>query len=275
MTTPAKKYQNVSYKELMEYAAQNPNRNTELTPIELPSSVQETSLDSIGLQGYTSCQLDPANILSVLACIHNPVEYALAPKHIRLQHIIDLSTTLQQRTEELRGSHLLRKRKKIHDLIAMAYNGTQLDMKESYELYQGVSHLEKVHFILLNEAVKDHDDEEKNEDGIKGAIAFSSDPIVWSKENPLWIVDLRGRWVALPSETSARPIQQFVDQWLTEMEQKGWIIMWPEIDAKKEDLVTELSSYPSWKENDRKLTKDHLAARLSRFKTIHALSSLI
>ena len=273
MTTPAKKYQNVSYQELIDYAEQNPHRGRTLAPIEIPPAVQETSLASLGLPGYTSCQLDPANILGVLSCLQNPAEYSLAPKNVRIQQVIDLSTQLQKQSEELRNSHLSRKRKKFHDLVAVAYNGGQLEIADYGILYQGIAHLQQMHFIMMCEFKKDHEGEVE-ENGTKGVITFSSDPSTWSRERSVWIVDLEGRWVALPSEGEARPLTQFLDQWAEEMEKKQWMIMWPEIDLKKTELIEQLITYPSWKETDRKLTKDHLATRLSRSKTLRALAGL-
>jgi hypothetical protein len=273
MTTPAKKYQNVSYKELIDYAEQNPHRGRTLAPIEIPPAVQETSLASLALPGYTSCQLDPASILGVLACLQNPAEYSIAPKNVRIQQVIDLSTRLQQQSEELRNSHLSRKRKKFHDLVAVAYNGGPLDIPDCGILYQGMAHLQQMHFIMLCAFKKDHDGEVE-ETGTKGVITFSSDPTTWSRERPVSIVDLEGRWVALPSEGEARPLTQFLDQWAEEMEQKQWLIMWPEIDLKKTELIEQLVTYPTWKETDRKLTKVHLATRLSRAKTLRALAGL-
>jgi hypothetical protein len=273
MTTPAKKYQNVSYKELIEYSEQNPHRGRTLAPIEIPPAVQETSLASLGLPGYTSCQLDPASILGVLSCLQNPAEYSIAPKNVRIQQVIDLSTQLQKQSEELRNSHLSRKRKKFHDLVAVAYNGGALELPDYAILYQGIAHLQQMHFIMMHESKKDHD-VEVEDNGTKGVITFSSDPSTWSKERPICIVDLQGRWVALPSEAEARPLTQFLDAWIEEIEQKQWLIMWPEIDLKKTELIEQLIVYPTWKETDRKLTKEHLATRLSRSKTLRALAGL-
>jgi hypothetical protein len=275
MTTPAKKYQNVSYKELIDYAEQNPHRGRTLAPIEIPPAVQETSLASLGLSGYTSCQLDPASILGVLSCLQNPAEYSIAPKNVRIQQVIDLSTQLQQQSEELRNSHLSRKRKKFHDLVAVAYNGGALEIPDYGILYQCIAHLQQMHFIMMHELKKDHNEKgEAEETGTKGVITFSSDPSTWSRERSVWIVDLEGRWVALPSEGEAQPLTQFLEQWAEEMEQKQWMIMWPDIDLKKTELIEQLITYPSWKETDRKLTKEHLATRLSRVKTLRALSQL-
>jgi len=61
MTTPIKKYQNVSYAELMTFASQNPNRTRTLDPIEIhiPKNKEETTLDKLGLKGYVISNMNP------------------------------------------------------------------------------------------------------------------------------------------------------------------------------------------------------------------------
>lgn len=273
MTTPAKQYQNVSYKELISFAETNPNRNRTLASIEVQTSKpsQETSLDKLGLKGYTAFNLNPTGIISLFACIANPSYYSLAPKNVRTQEIIELATKLQEETENLKNTSLSRKRKKIHDLIGQAYNGANFDDKECFDIVNGLAFMRNTHFVLMKSAV--HDDIEEgektqHETGHKGEIIFSSDPSLWSSENPIWVADYRARWVAIPSEQSAEPIRRILPNWLTTVEQTGWIIQWPEVDGTKTELVERLSVLPTWQATDKKLTKEILAARLGRANTI-------
>lgn len=104
MTTPAKKYQNVSYRELISFSEQNPNRHRVLESIEVPTSLSDSSLDSLYLKGYTSLHLNPAGILSVISCISDPALYALSPEHTRIEQLIELSTSLQQQTDGLKNT---------------------------------------------------------------------------------------------------------------------------------------------------------------------------
>jgi hypothetical protein len=117
MTTPAKKYQNVSYRELLSFSEHNPNRHRVLESIEVPTSLSDSSLDSLYLKGYTSLHLNPAGILSVISCISDPALYSLSPEHTRIEQLIELSTSLQQQTDGLKNTSLMRKRKKLHDLL--------------------------------------------------------------------------------------------------------------------------------------------------------------
>ena len=275
MTTPAKKYQNVSYKELLAFSEHNPNRHRVLESIEVPTSLSDSSLDSMFLTGYTSLHLNPAGILSVISCISDPALYSLSPEHTRIEQLIELTTSLQQQTDGLKNTSLMRKRKKLHDLIAAAYNGSKMEEKDYLDLYHGLSIMCHTHFVLLKEVVQDQiEDGLPSNSALKGEILFSSDPSTWKRDQPIWIADYRGRWVALPTEMNAQPLTKFLSEWLTTIEQHGWIIQWPEVDATKAELVERLSALPTWKETDRKLTKDILSVRLGKALALQLFSSL-
>ena len=271
---PAKKYQNVSYSELLSFSEHNPNRHRVLESIELPTSLSDTSLTSLFLTGYTSLHLNPAGILSVMSCIADPALYSLCPEHTRIEQLNQLSTSLQQQTDGLKNTSLMRKRKKIHDLIAAAYNGSKMEEKDYLVLYHGLSIMSQVHFILLKEMVQDQvEDGVQYNSALKGEILFSSDPTTWKRDHPVWIADYRGRWVALPSEMNAKPLPTFLPEWLTTIEQHGWMIQWPEMDGTKKELVERLSALPSWKDTDQKLTKDILSVRLGKALTLQLFAS--
>ena len=274
MTTPAKKYQNVSYKELLSYSEQNPNRTRTLASITSTLLTQDTSLDNLGLKGYTAANITPSGILSLLATIADPSYYAMAPKHVRTQLIIELSTSLQQQTDHLANTSLGRKRRKIHDLIGAAYNGASFEDKEYLELFHAISLMRNLHFVLMKEAIQDkiEDDEVSYDSALKGEIIFSSDPSTWKRENPIWVVDYRARWVAVPTEQSSITMHKMIGSWLSVIEQKGWMIQWPEIDATKTQLVEILSSSSEWKETDKKLSKETLSFRLSKVKAYRAFA---
>ena len=292
MTTPRKQYQNVSFGELLAFSKQNPNRHRLLESIEVLHGITDPSLDSFHLPGYTSFNVNPAGIISILSCISDPQFYSLAPANARMQQLIEYSTKLQQQTDDLTHTSLARKRKKIHDLIAVSYNGGTFQEKDYLDLYHGLSLMTKQHFILLKEAVQDHiedplserqsilphfqrgmDHETKCESSHKGEIIFSSDPMTWNRDYTLWVADYRGRWVGIPSEIHAQPLSAIAADWLCTMEQHGWTIQWPEIDATKIKLVDQLSQLPTWKETDRKLTKDVLSARLGRALSLQVFAN--
>jgi hypothetical protein len=300
MTTPAKKYQNVSYHELQAYSQHNPNRSCILPSIDgvnVPLKEEHgVSSDFMGLIGYAATNLTPASILSVMACIADPGYYSLLPQNVRTQHIIDLSTKLQEQTDNLKNTSLSRKRKKIYDLIGAAYNGSAFQDKDYLDLYHGLAHMNQLQFILLKETVQDAIEEGKigtdengtgvngtgvngtgvngtgvNGTGVKGEIIFSSDPSNWTRDYPVWVADYRGRWVAISEENTL--LHPLVGEWLASMEQKAWIIQWHEVDGTKTELVEKLSAMPGWQETDKKHLKEVLALRLGRANAMKLFTS--
>jgi len=270
MTAPPKKYQNVSFQELILFSKNNPNRHRVLDSIEIhtPTIIKEPTLDKLYLSDYVVSAMDPGGILSVLSFIEDPAMYQLGSKNIRTQLLMDSCTKLQEETESLKNTHLSRKRKKVYDLIGAVYNGGLLQEKEYADLYQGISYLRNIHFVLVREHDSiSKDDTVKTDGNIKGHILFSSDPTFWKSDNPVWVIDEKGRWVANPID-ELTCVKNVLGTWLVTLEQSGWIVQWPEIDATKTDLVAALSVLPTWQETDKKLTKDVLAFRLGRAQTL-------
>lgn len=266
-----KRYQNVSFKELMEYSRKNPNRHRMLDPIEIKISdtEKEPSLDRLYLKGYTAFHLNPTGILGLLICLGNPQYYSLSHPHVRTQQIIELATELQQKTENLKNTSFSRKRKRIYDLIGAAYNETPFQDKDYFDLFQGIAYLQNIQFILMKEAVQEKTEtDEKKDDGWKGDIFFSSNPLEWKKEYSVWVADYRGRWLAVPTDSSSQPLHLILTDWIITMEQKGWIVQWPEVDLTKTELVEYLSTLSSWQENDKNLSKDTLSLRYGKLNTL-------
>ena len=254
MTTPARVYQNVSYQELLRYAETNPHRARTLDSMEIRMSiVKETSLDSLLLPGYTAFSLYPTGIISLFACLSDPHYYMLAPPSVRTELIMALTTTLQEEVETLRTTPLARKRKHLYELIGKAFHGARMEEKDYDDLFQGISYIREIQFVIMKEAVQERVEEghgkrdgngngngKGNGDqdayvpsGVKGEIHFSSNPMNWKKEHATWLVDHHARWVAMPSGASARPFSSLVGEWIVDMEGRGWIIQWPEVEATK------------------------------------------
>ena len=74
--------------------------------------------------------------------------------------------------------------------------------------------------------------------------------------------------MAIPSENNAEDAKKIIGTWLSNSEQGGWIVKWPEIDGTKTDIVEQLSLLPNWQVTDKKLTKEILSARLGKYNTI-------
>jgi len=265
-------YQNVGIKDLLTYSNNNPNRSRVLDSIEIVSdkSTQETSLDKLGLKGYSALNLNPTGIMSLFACIQDHNTYSLSNKGARLQLIIDLTTKLQEQTDTLKNTALGRKRRKIHDLIGASYNGTAFEEKDYLELFSGISLMRDIHFVLMKSIVQDtiENGEKQTDSSLKGDVVFSSDPSTWKKDNPIWIADYRGHWVAIPSAENAVDIHKILATWLTTIEQTGWVVQWPEVEGTKTEIVEQLSVLPSWQVTDKKIVKEVLAVRLGRANCI-------
>ena len=135
----------------MSYSENNPNRNRVLDSIEILSvkPSQETSLDKLGLNGYTAFNLNPTGVMSLFACIQDPTNYSLSLKGARTQLIIELTTKLQEQTDQLKNTSLSRKRKKIHDLIAASYNGAVFEDKDYLDIFSGLSFMNNNHRLPI------------------------------------------------------------------------------------------------------------------------------
>lgn len=265
---PVKQYQNISFKELITCLQQNPNRSATLTIKEVQQS-DERVLHKLDLPDYISSVIQPAGILGICTYIADPNYYYMALPNVRMQMLIDLTTTLQQKTDELKTSAISRKRKKIYDLIGASYNMSPMTDKDYMDLFQGVSVLMNLQFIIIKERVQETiEDDVQSDSALKGEILFGTNPMMWSKEHPIWIVDYKGRWTCTPHTVGLDHIYTILHDWFTTIQQKGWIVQWPEIDETKVELINQLSVYASWQETDRKLSKDVLSARLGRLKTL-------
>jgi hypothetical protein len=208
--------------------------------------------------------------VSLFACIQDPTTYSLSARGARTQQIIELTTKLQEQTEQLKNTALSRKRRKIHDLIGASYNGTAFEDKDYLELFSGLSQMRDMHFVLMKSSVQEdiEEGEKQYDSSLKGEVVFSTDPTTWKRDNPVWVADYRARWVAIPSEQNAQDLHKIIATWLSTTEQTGWIVQWPEVDGTKAEIVEQLSALPTWQATDKKLTKEVLATRLGRANAI-------
>ena len=272
-------YQNVSIKQLLDWSKVNPNRGHQLPPIVITQTVvvdenSGTSMDAIGLPTFSAIPVP--NLIGLIAYIQNP-EFADALPSTRSTIIRELVTTLQTKCDGLSGSKYARKRRRIHDGIGAAFNGTPIKDEEWMDVVCGSAFLVGVNLIFVRHAdsaeeSKDVDRPEELLGASKGSISFSSDPANWDSETPLYIVDWHGRWIAVPNDKEERPIQTLVADWL-KTGVHGWIIEWPTVDVTKDLLVEELSSFPGWMPSHSKLRKDVLAERLGRLRAERILMS--
>jgi hypothetical protein len=272
---PVKTYQNISFAELISCSEKNPNRSATLTIKEVQQT-DERILHKLDLPDYISSVIQPAGILGICTCITDPNYYYMALPNVRTQMLLALTTTLQKKTDELKVSAISRKRKKIYDLLGAACNNSSMTDKDIMDLFQGISALLNLQFILIKERVQETiEDDVQSDSALKGEILFGTNPIHWSKEHPIWIVDYRGRWIATPHTVTPDHIYGTLYGWIQHIQQKGWIVQWPEIDETKTELINQLIAYPVWQETDRKLSKDALSVRLGKLRTLDTFQTLV
>ena len=262
-----KTYQNVSFNELITFSEQNPNRSASLKMEEVKSS-EDNNLQKIDLPDYVATVAEPAGILGICTCIADPNYYYMAPQNVRIQSLIDLTTSLQQKTDELKTTAISRKRKKIYDLIGAAYNKSAITDKDYLDLVQGISILSNLQIILIKESTQVDSVDNAYDSSLKGEIMFGTNPIHWNKECPIWIIDYRGQWVAMPHTVTQEHIYSIIHDWIINIQQKGWVVHWPEIDETKTEIVNKLIMFPDWQETDRKFTRDQLSVRLGKLNTL-------
>ncbi len=267
MTDNNTKYKNVAFNELITFAKENPNKTHKLNSIEIKqvAKTNNLSLDTLDLTGYVSNNLTPSGVLSLFAFINDPDSYSIISSATKSQLISNLATKLQEETDKLKNTHLSRKRKKLHDLIGAAYDSPVMDDKDYFDLFNGLSYMCNTNFILLKSANNDTIQNNSTSE-YKGEIHFSSDPSNWKYDTPIWIADYRARWIA--STDNKEHIRKILPTWISTIEQKGWVINWPEVDGSKEEIVEKLSTFPTWSITDKGLKKEILSKRLGKASVI-------
>ena len=302
MTSKPKVYQNYRFDELVAFSQQNPHRSRTLSPMEVTHSghrkggqeearkggerdrarqrgVETEAEKSVwGWKGYTMIDVEPSGILSMVVCMEDPHAYALSTPSIRSQLVIDVCTRLQQRTDELKQGPLMRKRKRIYEILGALYNGsTTLEEKDYSDMFLALEVFQEAYFVRLHRAVQEVVEGSGSGSGSAMArethtLTFSSSPLLWKKDRPIWLVDAHGRWMVVPTDT-VQPMAESLGNWLRNVEEKGWKVEWPEAEGTKTEIVEQLTALGVWEEGDKKQTKDVLALRLGREKTLRTFSS--
>jgi len=77
----------------------------------------------------------------------------------------------------------------------------------------------------------------------------------------------------MPQTVTQEHIYSIIHDWIINIQQKGWIVHWPEIDETKTELVNKLIMFPDWQETDRKFTKDQLSIRLGKLTTLRTFQT--
>lgn len=266
-----KQYQNVSIQQLLEWAEMNPNRGKSLTPIEVQPQKEDDkhSLKELHLPSYKAETLNPCGIISVIAYVTD-LMYTHALPSVRNTMLREFVTELQQKTDNLSGTSLARKRRKIFEWIATSFNGGQLKDDEWLELYSALAIMNNLQLVLVKRPTPQ---EIEMNSGSVGEIFFSTNPMTWNEINATWIVDYRGHWVAQVNDYDIKPLTKRMAMWISSMETTGWKIHWTAVDGKKEEIVDQLVYTDGWDVSKTKLKKDVLAVMLGRVKALEVFGN--
>lgn len=270
------KYQNIPVAQLFEWLSKNPNRHQILKPIEIQPQKYEdktSTLDVLGLSQLASTPMNPSNLLGIFHWIIDPM-YGLALPNIRAGMLREFATKLQEKTDHLQGTSLARKRRKLHDWIAVLGGGGNIKDDDWEECYGAIATMLELQIILVRRQTTE-EGEEVVGTGFKGEISFATNPAIWSSTKPVWIADYRGRWLGTPVGADGENIVgAAVSIWLGSLETSGWIVHWPEAEGTKEEIVTSLKESPTWQPVDSKLKKEILSKRLGRINTMISLRTV-
>jgi hypothetical protein len=275
---------NVSIAQLLEWIETNSYKHHTLVPIrtEVPDEGPDAvgaPLDRLELPSYSAIPLQPSGMLSAIAYVRDPM-FSEATPNMRAGMLRELATKLQMETDTLAGGRWARKRKRIYDGIGALANGAPMKDEDAYELFCGLAALCEIQFVFVRFA--DSVDERGVGAGAGAGVAtascnsitFSSNPDTWSPDKPTWIVDVHGRWIALPSEEEG-PVIRRLSAWISDLEDtKRWSIAWPEAEGTKTELVAALQESPTWQSAHSKLLKEELARRLGRWRAVQRLYTL-
>jgi hypothetical protein len=150
-------------------------------------------------------------------------------------------------------------------LGAIFNESAHLEEADYADLFRAMEHFQDAHFVLMNRAIQTAMESDMKTQ--ENTIGFSSSPLSWKRDRPVWLVDMRGRWIAIPTD-AVSPFVSEVGEWLPRMAEQGWTIQWPEVEGTKTELVEQFIALGIWQESDKKLTKDILARRLGKEKTL-------
>lgn len=274
--------QNLAFSELAQWAKTNPNK-CKLTPIGILKSVdavkvpEENTLDNIGLKQFESITLSPSGMLGTIAWLSDTT-YQNSPLNIRMGLLRNTATSLQEKTDTLQGTHLSRKRRKIHDGIGNLANNGTVKPEEWLDLFSSLAYMIDTQLIFIKMQTVEETGEEREDREGRGAekegegadkmIFFSSNPESWTPEKKTYIVDYHGRWVASPTTEDA---VKDIPEWVSDLDTNGWVVEWHTNNSMtKEEIVNILSRLPAWQDTHAKLKKDVLLRRLARVCTIDA-----
>lgn len=261
-----KSFRNVSITDIINWIKTNPNRERKLVHNSEKKDIPY-NLENIGLRNVETIILDPPNILSVIKYLEDPM-FEITSISDRLSLVRNAVPDLIEKINNIKHNKLSRKRKRIVELLSNSVDNVPINTDDMKLLYEGLSFIKNLQFVLVS-ADPIINPLEGSEDYNK-IIYFSSNPINWSKDNPVHIVDFRSKWIAKFSNSTNINIRS----WLETLERNMWTIEWPYDDITKKEALEQLENTPIWKNEFRKFLKEDLTVVLGKHKTLETLQTL-
>jgi len=212
---------------IREWVKENPHRKRTVIPIEIQtiSDTQEgEDQPASAAGGLVPTPLEPPGPVSLILWKTNP-EFRAATAQVRRTILRETILTLATRIEEeLRGVKW--SRKKVQEQLATQQTAAVSPPMDTPELDRALAHLYGYQKLVVDEANKK-------------VRFFPPDPRTWSSEFPIWGATAGAR--AVLHKQGENSVGIGLAQWLSDRENDGWKIDWPEADGKLEDLKAKLS----------------------------------
>jgi hypothetical protein len=201
---------------------ENPHRTRKVSPIEIrvDSDTQEgVDAPASAVGGLVPTPLEPPGPVALLLWKTDP-EFRAGTAAIRRTILRDKIIAIHERVEaELRGVKW--SRKKILEQLSAQQTAAVSPPMETPELDTGLCALFGYQKVVVDEANKK-------------VRFFPADPRTWSKELPIWGATTGAR--AALHRQGEESMCVGLAKWLTDREEEGWKIDWPEADGTLEEI---------------------------------------
>jgi hypothetical protein len=241
--------------QVVQWTQTNPSRLNSLGPIEirLKSDTDETATVVNGPGGTVATPLDPPGPVSFYLWHTDPM-YRGGTQLLRRQILREALVEYNQKITEGCKGHRWSK-KKILEQLAAQQSANVSPPQDTPELDDALCYVLNFQKFILD-------------DVHKRVYQYPRDLREWSSEVPCWMTALGTRCLLhLPGE---RHLTKGIAGWLSALEEDGWRIEWPTVEAKVDDLKAACESL-GLKPRGEKPKKEDWSALLGKARAISHL----
>lgn len=241
----------VTIAQVREWISHNPLSTACLKPFTPPKKSLEGVPDIPCEGGWTRQSVTPATPLSAVLLAQDYM-YASCPLATRKSMLRDELTDLQEKSMIHLKGRQWPVRKTSEGLAAAGLEEGRASAWPAIG-WNALCALRECQLVLLNEDKKQ-------------ITFYPEDVRLWSSERDTLVLEHEARYLY----TSPKPIHEMLGLWLSEQEQQGWTIPWPEADGTMEELkaAAEKANLVS-----SKLKKEVLQKRVGRAESVALFSS--